>query len=91
MTGGNIEPTILSRALERGMAEEGRLVKFKVTINDRPGAMSELCSILGSIGIAVRDCVPERAWVNGNVNQVDVSVLQNLNYTADLIFLFRKA
>lgn len=78
-SGGNITPGILSRALDRGMAEEGRLYQFKVTVADRPGAMAELCSILASIGIAMRDCIPARAWIKGNVNNVEVR-LQEITY-----------
>lgn len=71
-SGGNIDTTTLSRALERGMAAEGRLVKFKVTVSDRPGGLAELCSMLANIGVTMRDCVPERAWVKGDVFSVQV-------------------
>lgn len=72
VSGGNISTTVLSRALERGMAAEGRLVKFKVTVNDRPGGMADLCALLASIGVTLRDCIPERAWVKGDVFSVEV-------------------
>lgn len=72
LSGGNIDTTILARSLERGMAAEGRLVKFKVTVSDRPGGMAELCSLLATIGVTVRDCIPERAWVKGDVFSVEV-------------------
>ncbi|PZC77611.1 hypothetical protein B5X24_HaOG203167 [Helicoverpa armigera] len=73
-SGGNIDATTLTRALERGMAAEGRLVKFKVTVSDRPGGLAELCSMLASLGVTMRDCVPERAWVKGDVFSVQVSI-----------------
>lgn len=72
LAGGNIDTTILARALERGMAAEGRLVKFKVTVYDRPGGMAEMCALLAGIGVTMRDCVPERAWVKGDVFSVEV-------------------
>ncbi|GBP85808.1 hypothetical protein EVAR_65872_1 [Eumeta japonica] len=75
LTGGNIDTTILSRALERGMAAEGRLVKFKVTVTDRPGGMAELCSRLADIGVCIKDCIPERAWVKADVFSVQMKVL----------------
>lgn len=72
-TGGNIDSTTLARALERGMAAEGRLIKFKVIVVDRPGGMADLCTLLASIGVTVRDCVPERAWIKGDVFSCEVS------------------
>lgn len=35
--GGNIDTTTFGRCLERGLAAEGRLMKFTVTVSDRPG------------------------------------------------------
>ena len=37
LCGGNIDTTVLGRCLERGLAADGRLVKFTVTVSDRPG------------------------------------------------------
>ena len=42
LCGGNIDTTVLGRCLDRGLAADGRLVKFSVTISDRPGGMAEL-------------------------------------------------
>lgn len=38
--GGNIDTTTFGRCLERGLAAEGRLMKFTVTVSDRPGKIS---------------------------------------------------
>lgn len=75
LSGGNIDTTILARALERGMAAEGRLIKFKVTVCDRPGGMAEFCALLAGVGVTMRDLVPERAWVKGDVFSVQVSYI----------------
>ncbi|CAH2045234.1 unnamed protein product, partial [Iphiclides podalirius] len=75
LTGGNIDTNILARALERGMAAEGRLVKFKVTVSDRPGGMADLCNVMAQCGVTLRDCIPERAWVKGDVFSVEVKVI----------------
>lgn len=39
MTGGNIDSTVLGRTIERGLAVDGRLVKFDIVVSDRPGGM----------------------------------------------------
>jgi threonine dehydratase len=42
LCGGNIDTTILGRSIERGLAVDGRLVRFVVTVSDRPGGIAEL-------------------------------------------------
>nr|CAD2143162.1 unnamed protein product [Meloidogyne enterolobii] len=37
LTGGNIDTTVLGRTIERGLAVDGRLIKFDVVVSDRPG------------------------------------------------------
>lgn len=41
LCGGNIDTTVLGRCLERGLAADGRLVKFTVTVSDRPGGQCQ--------------------------------------------------
>ncbi|KAJ8723858.1 hypothetical protein PYW07_007838 [Mythimna separata] len=92
-SGGNIDSTTLSRALERGMAAEGRLVKFKVTVSDRPGGLADLCNMLANIGVTMRDCVPERAWVKGDVFSAQLKVIcetRGWDHTKDLVELIKK-
>ncbi|XP_063905384.1 L-threonine ammonia-lyase isoform X2 [Zophobas morio] len=75
LSGGNIDTTILGRCLERGLAADGRLVKFKVTVSDRPGGILELCKLIGSIGVSIKDVIHERAWVTSDVFSVEVKVV----------------
>lgn len=61
--GGNIDTTTFGRCLERGLAADGRLMKFNVTVSDRPGGISELCRIISSCGVGIKDIMHERAWL----------------------------
>ncbi|XP_012145060.2 L-threonine ammonia-lyase [Megachile rotundata] len=75
LCGGNIDTTILGRCLERGLAAEGRLLKFAVTVSDRPGGIAELCRMLASIGVSIKDIMHERAWIMADIFSVDVKVV----------------
>lgn len=75
LCGGNIDTTILGRCLERGLTADGRLVRFIVTVSDRPGGIAELCKMLSSIGVSIKDIMHERAWVKTDVFSVDVKVV----------------
>ena len=50
LCGGNIDSTVLGRCLDRGLAADGRLVRFVVTVSDRPGGIAELTQLLANIG-----------------------------------------
>lgn len=81
LCGGNIDTTIFGRCLERGLAAEGRLLKyctlpetkfkwksffvfrFIVTVSDRPGGISDLCKLMASLGVSIKDIMHERAFI----------------------------
>lgn len=86
ITGGNIDSTTLGRALDRGMAAEGRLVKYKVAVQDKQGGLGELCNKLAGIGVIVRDCVPERACVGHNVYTIEARTFAS-NYFIFILHL----
>ncbi|XP_025420455.1 uncharacterized protein LOC112690624 [Sipha flava] len=75
LCGGNIDTSVLSRCLDRGLAIDGRLVKFHATLSDRPGGIAELCRILATINVCVKDIIHERAWLSDDVFSVRVKVV----------------
>lgn len=75
LCGGNIDTSILGRCLDRGLAIDGRLVKFHATLSDRPGGIAELCRVLATIGVCVKDIIHERAWLSDDVFSVRVKVV----------------
>ena len=62
-SGGNIDTTVFGRCLERGLAAEGRLVKFNIEVPDCPGGINGLCDILTNLGVSIKDIMHERAWL----------------------------
>jgi len=75
LCGGNIDTTVLGRCLDRGLACDGRLLKFTVTVSDRPGGIAELCRHMASIGISIKDIMHERAWIQSDIFSVEVKVV----------------
>ena len=73
LCGGNIDTTVLGRCLDRGLACDGRLLKFSVTVSDRPGGIAELCRHMASIGISIKDIMHERAWIQSDIFSVEVN------------------
>lgn len=46
LSGGNIDPNVLTTVLMRGLVQSGRYVKLKTVLKDRPGALMELTRII---------------------------------------------
>ncbi|XP_055332151.1 L-threonine ammonia-lyase-like [Paramacrobiotus metropolitanus] len=73
LSGGNIDTTVLGRCLERGLAADGRLCRFRVVISDRPGGMAELTKLICQLDVSLKDIFHERAWLRYDVFSVAVT------------------
>ena len=69
--GGNIDPGILSRVIEKGLVADGRLCRFTVTISDRPGGLAKLAAAIAATGAGVRDITHDRAFAGPDVAAVN--------------------
>jgi threonine dehydratase len=70
--GGNIDPVILSRVIEKGLVHDGRLTRFVVRISDRPGGLAELCRVIASCGASINQVAHDRAFSGPDVNETHV-------------------
>ena len=50
VSGGNIDVTILSRVISRGLLMEGRLVDLTLALDDKPGELTHVSDIIASTG-----------------------------------------
>jgi len=75
LCGGNIDTTVLGRVLDRGLAADGRLVKFVATISDRPGGIAGLSQLLYQQRASIRDIFHERAWTHTAIDLVRIKVV----------------
>ena len=53
VSGGNIDVTILSRIISRGLLKAGRSVDFTIELQDKPGQLKEVSSIIADLGANV--------------------------------------
>lgn len=54
LSGGNIDVSLMSRIIERGLVQDGRLTHLSVRVRDRPGALAALTALLGETGANVQ-------------------------------------
>ncbi len=48
LCGGNIDLNMISKIIERGLVQRGRLARISVVVQDRPGALNGLTALLAS-------------------------------------------
>lgn len=68
--GGNIDPTVLSRVIEKGLVHDGRLTRFTTIISDRPGGLAELSRVIAAAGASIKDIAHDRAFSGPDVSAV---------------------
>jgi threonine dehydratase len=72
LSGGNIDPLLLSKLLRHGLAAAGRYLTFRCSLPDQPGALATLLSELAGLGANVLDVVHERFTPHLHVDEVEV-------------------
>jgi threonine dehydratase len=70
--GGNIDPVVLGRVIEKGLVHDGRLTRFTVRIVDRPGGLAELCRVIAASGASVNQIDHDRAFSGPDVSATHV-------------------
>jgi len=72
LCGGNIDPAMTGRVIERGLAADGRLMRFTTTISDRPGGLAQFTGAIASVGASVKDIQHDRAFATSDLASVDI-------------------
>ena len=77
LSGGNIDPLVLSDIIERGLVRSGRLVRLRVEMRDLPGALAKVTACLAEANANIEEVHHQRAFTNLPVLSAEVEfVLQ---------------
>ncbi len=68
LSGGNIDVTILSRVIHRGLVTSGRYSELNIELLDRPGELTRISSVISSLGANVVRVNHTRGNVHNDVN-----------------------
>ncbi|UGT68908.1 threonine ammonia-lyase [Nocardia gipuzkoensis] len=74
LSGGNIDPLLLTRVIGHGLSAAGRYLAVRVTISDRPGALGALLAVIGKTGASVVDVAHSRTGTWLAVDEVEVAL-----------------
>jgi threonine dehydratase len=74
VSGGNIDVTLLSKIIERGLVKDGRLLRLRVYLQDRPGALLNVTQILARERANIVETLHNRAYYGVSLGETVIDV-----------------
>jgi len=73
--GGNIDVRLLSSVLARGLVRDGRMVRLRIGIVDRPGVLAKLSKLIGDTGGNIIEVYHQRLFFDVPAKQADIDAV----------------
>ena len=73
-SGGDIDPLLMLRVIEHGLAAAGRFLRFTVRCVDRPGQSARMLTLIAEYGANVVDVAHERHDPRLRIGEVEVAL-----------------
>ena len=74
ISGGNIDVTMLSRIIEKGLLRAGRVSKLRIILQDRPGQLEQVSRIIGGNGANVMAIHHDRTDVDLDIRDAILEI-----------------
>jgi threonine dehydratase len=74
VSGGNIDVSLLAKIIERGLVKDGRLLRLRVYLQDRPGALHALTQILARERANIVETVHNRAYYGVSLGETVIDI-----------------
>jgi threonine dehydratase len=75
VSGGNIDPILLLKVVQHGMAAAGRYLRLRLRVPDRPGSLAAVLAQLAAVGANVLEVEHERTATRLDLGEVEVFVV----------------
>jgi threonine dehydratase len=92
--GGNIDVTLLSRIIARGLAKDGRLARLRFHVPDHPGALQGLTKIAGEVRANIVEILHDRTYFGVNLGETVIDITMETRgreHVSELLSAFEKA
>ena len=74
VSGGNIDVSILSRIIERGLAQDGRRIRLRIHLPDYPGALHRLTGVLAEHRANIVETSYDRTYFGVNLGDTAIDL-----------------
>jgi len=72
--GGNIDVSLLAKIIERGLIKDGRRVRIRVRLTDRPGALHQLTKILQDQQANIVETLHNRSYYGVSLGETAIDI-----------------
>ena len=88
--GGNIDMGLLANVIARVRLREGRVVKMRVEINDRPGMLADVARLIGECGANILDVTHQRMFHDVSSKNLGLDITFEARTPADVDTIIAK-
>jgi threonine dehydratase len=75
VSGGNIDMNLISRIIEKGLIQDGRLTRLNVIIADRPGNLARLSQRIAELGANILQIDQSRGFGQMAIGETEVEII----------------
>ena len=75
VSGGNIDVNLISRIIEKGLIQDGRLSRVSVVIPDRPGNLARLAQRIADLGANILQIAQARGFGQMAIGETEVELI----------------
>jgi len=93
LSGGNIDINLLGGLIEYGLVAQGRITTLRTLLDDRPGELKRLLTIIADLGINVREMTYYRTLQPAPLQQNEVTLMletHNHDHLEQLLLVLRE-
>jgi threonine dehydratase len=72
LSGGNIDPLLLTKVIDHGLSSAGRYVALRVVVDDRPGQLATLTAEVARLGLNVLSVEHHRSGLDLDIDKVEI-------------------
>jgi len=74
LSGGNIDPLLLTKVIDHGLSAAGRYVVLRVVVPDRPGVLASLTAEVAKLGLNVLSVEHHRSGLGLHLAEVEIQL-----------------
>ena len=75
LSGGNIDPRLLAAVINRGLVRSGRLARVRAEVDDRPGSLASLLTVVARAGANLLDVQHQREFADVPIREAEVELV----------------
>jgi threonine dehydratase len=74
LSGGNVDPLLLTKVIDHGLSAAGRYVALRVVVDDTPGNLAALTAEVARLGLNVLSVEHHRTGLDLNLDKVEIQL-----------------